>query len=295
MSDSASPSPSVLVIGAGELGTAVLDALVKHPKRQSGKISVLLRQSSIESQDADKKKNVDRIRSLRVGLEAGDFCAGYGFPAGTGVRTTRAAIEVGISRFFPFQFGVDYDAIGEGNSQGLFDEMLEVRKLLRGQDKTGWTIVSTGLFVSYLFLPGFGIVDFKEHVVRALGTWDTSVTVSTLEAIGTMVAEVVYVPGDIMNQVVYIGGETISYRRLADLVEATYQVPFKREVWDVASLKKILEDNPDDLFARYRVVFGAGIGVAWDMDKTLNRQRGIPLANVGDFVRANKESIGSQT
>lgn len=211
------------------------------------------------------------------------------------MRTTKAAIEADVSRFFPFQFGVKYDMISEGNSEGLFDEMLEVRKLLRGQDQMGWTIVSTGLFVSYLFLPGFGLVDLQNRIVRALGSWDNTTKVSTLDAIGTMVAEVVYVLEDIKNQVVYIGGETISYGRLADLVEATYGEPFKREFWDLPGLRKALEENPDDLFARYRVVFGRGVGVSWDMEQTLNRQRNIPLADVEAFVKENKDIIARQT
>lgn len=315
MSFNTKPTPSILIIGAGELGTAVLDALVRHPKHQPGKISVLLRQSSIDSTDPEKRGSLERIKSLGADIEAGDIvnspisdlsstfkkynvvlhCAGYGFPPGTYVRTAKAAIEAGVSHFFPFQFGMDYDMIGEGNSEGLFDEMLEVRELLRGQDRIGWTIVSTGLFVSYLFLPGFGLVDLKTRIVRALGSWDNKITVSTLDAIGTMVAEVVYLPEDIKNQVVYIGGETISYRRLADLVEATYGGPFKREAWDLPGLKKALEENPDDLFARYRVVFGKGVGVSWDMEQTLNRQRNIPLADVEAFVKENRDSIARQT
>jgi hypothetical protein len=70
------------------------------------------------------------------------------------------------------QFGGDYDAIGRGSAQPLFDIQLDVRDLLRAQTKTEWVIVSVGIvskplsytvvmltaiqFTSFVFEPMFG-------------------------------------------------------------------------------------------------------------------------------------------
>jgi hypothetical protein len=74
-------------------------------------------------------------------------CGGFGFPAGTQLKVARAALRAGVTRLFPWQWGIDYDVVGTGSAQDLFDEQLEVRKLLRNQTEVDWVIVSTGLFV----------------------------------------------------------------------------------------------------------------------------------------------------
>ena len=75
-------------------------------------------------------------------------CTGFVGGPGTPLRITNAALDAGIRRFFPWQFGVDYDIVGKGSGQPVFDEQYEVRQLLRAQDRTEWVIVSTGMFTS---------------------------------------------------------------------------------------------------------------------------------------------------
>lgn len=108
-----------------------------------------------------------------------------GFAAGSNIqiKIARAVLEACVTRFLPWQFGVDYDVIGRGSAQDLFDLQLEVRDLLRGQDRTEWVIVSTGMFTRFLFEKFFGVVDLNLPLVRALGSWETAVTVTTPEDI----------------------------------------------------------------------------------------------------------------
>lgn len=40
----------------------------------------------------------------------------------------QAVLEAGVLSYFPWQFGVDYNAIGKGSSQELFDEMLRLEQ-----------------------------------------------------------------------------------------------------------------------------------------------------------------------
>jgi hypothetical protein len=101
-----------------------------------------------------------------------------------------------VARFIPWQFGVDYDVIGKGSAQDLFDEQCDVRSLLRNGEENGgteWVIVSTGIFMSFLFEEFWGVVDVKEKkwVVRALGSWENKVTVTTPEDIGRLTARIV--------------------------------------------------------------------------------------------------------
>ncbi|CAJ2507053.1 Uu.00g082390.m01.CDS01 [Anthostomella pinea] len=161
------PTPqSILIIGAGDLGTAGLEGLVQHPSyssaAQNPKIAILLRPATINTADAAKQRQNAHLRTLGAVLQPGDVvaeseadraalfgrfevvigCSDMGLPAGTQVRITRAvllaAAGVGgkrLTRYFPWQWGLDYDVVGEGSAQDLFDEQLAVRGLLQNQHR----------------------------------------------------------------------------------------------------------------------------------------------------------------
>lgn len=299
---------SILIVGAGELGTAILSALASHPsKPEHVNFSVLLRPDSITSPNPDKKRSNAQLRALGAELVPGNFvdddvselsrvfkdydiviqAGGYGLPKGTQLKSASAALQAGVPRYFPWQFGVDYEEIGEGSAQDLFDEMLQVRRLLRSQTSTAWTVISTGLFMSYLFIADFGVVDLDNKTARALGSWDNKVTVSTPEDIGRLTAEMVFVPEGTLNAVVRIGGDTVSYGQLADILDEAFGERFKREEWDLPLLRNRLAESPDNLWYKYRCIFGDGKGISWDIKKTLNGRRDISMTTVVDYVKQN--------
>ena len=53
-------------------------------------------------------------------------------------------------------------------------------------------IVSTGMFTSFLFEPGFGVVGLARNTVHALGSWNAAVTATTSEDIGMLAAEILF-------------------------------------------------------------------------------------------------------
>ncbi|KAL7626004.1 hypothetical protein AAE478_002773 [Parahypoxylon ruwenzoriense] len=300
-------SSSILIIGAGELGTAVLEALARHPERRGAQLAVLLRPSTIESQDPVKKTQHEHLRSLGAALVAADIahdavddlamvfgryhtviaCSGFGLPPGTQVKITKAVLQAGVPRYFPWQWGIDYDIVGQGSAQDLFDEQLRVRALLRGQRGTDWVIVSTGVFMSFLFQPAFGVVDLPRRTLRALGAWDAEVSVTEVRDIGAVAAQLAYEsPGEeVRSQVVYVAGDTLSYARLADLVQERFGGEWRRELWDEEVLRGRLEQNPADGMAKYASVWAKGEGVAWDKRDTLNERRGIEMMSVERYLR----------
>jgi hypothetical protein len=296
-------SDGILVVGAGELGIAVLESLSQHPLRKETNINVLLRQATVESSAPDKKSMIEQIKSFKVGFETGDVatasvqelavilsryntvvvCSGMALPSGTQMKLCQAALEAKVPRYFPWQFGMDYDIIGQGSSQDLFDEQLQVRKLLRDQNAVNWTIVSTGLFMSFLFLSAFGVVDLEKRVVRALGSWDNRITLTTPVDIGRVTAEVLLDPRDIGHQVVYVAGDTVSYSEVADLMDAHFKTTFTRELWGLDVLKKQMEEDPNTM-VKYRDTFAQGKGVAWPMEQTVNHQRGLQMTTVKAYL-----------
>ncbi|RKF38183.1 aromatic alcohol reductase [Paraburkholderia fungorum] len=299
---------AILVLGAGELGMAVLRNLAQRAGSATGiSVAVLLRPSTINSTNPDKQKDVAELRALGVELVPGDLtaqsvvalaevfarfdtvvsCTGFVGGPGVQLKIAQAVLDAQVERYVPWQFGVDYDVIGRGSAQDLFDEQLDVRDLLRAQDRTQWIIVSTGMFTSFLFDPSFGVVDLAQNTVHALGSWDTAVTVTTAEDIGALTSAIVLSEPGFANQVVYVAGDTVTYRQLADTVDTLLHLKVRRVEWSVPELKRQLAADPHDSLRKYRVVFAEGRGVSWDKRQTFNGQRGIAVCGLEDWMRQN--------
>ena len=308
-------SRNILVLGAGELGLPVLRNLARRARDVDGaKISVLLRASAIESNEPGKQRDVAEIRQLGIDIVIGDLvkssidelaavfaqydtvigCAGYAAGIDTPMKLARAALQARIPRYFPWQFGVDFDVIGRGSPQDIFDAQLDVRELLRAQDQTEWVIISTGMFMSYLFEPEFGVVDLQNDAVHALGSLDTAVTLTTPDDIGMLTAEIVFAKPRIVNEIVFLAGDTVTYGEVADKLQAALGRPFSRSAWSEQYLLDELARDPGNMMRKYRAAFAQGRGVAWDKHGTFNQRHKLPVTEVASWINANLAAGRSQ-
>lgn len=198
---------NILVLGAGELGTPILHHLIAGRKPGTS-ISLVVRPSTLadpESSQSSLAKYLVANDVTRIGADINRAtteelatlfrshdtvvsASGMTAPPGTQLKLAHAVLEAGVSRYVPWQFGLDYDAIGKGGAQDLFDEQLDVRALLRAQKRTEWAIISTGIFMTFLFEDAFGVVEglraSVQPTVKALGDWDNKVTYTHPEDIG---------------------------------------------------------------------------------------------------------------
>jgi hypothetical protein len=299
-----STTHQILLLGAGELGTAFLShlsalpdthvtvgvrAVAKYTHLTAPNITLLAIDLSEPSTELSKT-----LADFNTIISA----TGFGQSAGTVTKLAKEILAAGTLRrdarkdrlcFFPWQWGVDYDITGD--CQGLmplFGEQLEVRNLLRAkavESNVKWTIVSTGIFMSFLFEQFWGVVEWEDDriTVRALGNWEHKVTVTDVQDIGKVLARVVVGDVDNENTIVYVAGDTISYARLAEIVEGKSGRAIEREKWSMMHLKHELEGDPEDSIKRYRVVF-AGDGVCWDKELTVNHKLGIPMMDVETYT-----------
>ena len=189
-----------------------------------------------------------------------------------------------MKRYVPWQFGVDYDVVGRGSGQEVFDEQSDVRDMLRGQSATHWVIVSTGMFTSFLFEPAFGLVDLEHAKVHALGSWDNRLTVTTSDDIGRLTAAILTHEPRLLDEVVYIAGDTFSYTQLADMVERHLGRDVERVLCDMDRLRSEVAAHPDDGMRKYHLAFARDTGVAWDKDQTFNAARGIEVTDVPTWL-----------
>ena len=94
--------------------------------------------------------SVEELASQFQAFDALINCTGFIGGPGFQRKVTRAVLDAGVKRYVPWQFGVNYDVVGRGSPQELWDEQLDVRDMLRSQDRTEWIIVSTGIFTSFI-------------------------------------------------------------------------------------------------------------------------------------------------
>ncbi|CAN9170099.1 unnamed protein product [Alternaria alternata] len=312
-----SPSTtSILLLGAGELGKAFLPHLTKLPNthitigvRSPAKYSNLIFPSNLSLTPIDlasspSKDLADTFSNYDILIS----CTGFGADPSSVLKLANEALLAGQIRrargnsklwFFPWQWGVDYGVIGDGDGlMPLFGAQRDVRNLLREKAQESnvcWTVVSTGIFMSFLFEPFWGMVDRSheggkgeegEVVVRCLRDWTHRVTVTDVHDIGRVLAKILAPDSTVeaTNRVVYVAGDTVSYAQLADIVERVSGKQVKREMWSMEYLKSELAADPDDGIKKYRLVF-ARDGVWWDMNKTVNMTLGMEMMNVETYAR----------
>lgn len=305
MSNITFKSRATLVIGAGELGAAMLRALSKQAgSARFGSLSVLLRSVPREDDSGPKAGVAAMLREMGVGIVLADLaletedglaaifadfstvicCTGFVGGPGTQRKITGAVLKAGVERYVPWQFGVDYDVVGRGSGQDVWDEQLDVREMLRAQHRTHWTIVSTGMFTSFLFEPSFGLVDLEKGVVHALGSWDNRLTVTIPEDIGLLTTAILLHEPSLDDTAVFVAGDTFSYAQLADMVEHHLGRNVERVLWSMNTLRSQAAAQPDDVMRKYRLAFARDTGVAWDKELAFNVVEGIPVIDVPSWL-----------
>lgn len=308
----------ILVLGLGELGLPVTTHIANIAAEQDKQttVSVLLRPSSISDPSPTRAQELDTLKGLGVRLVAADLassskaslttifkdydcivsCTGFVGGPESILKVVHAVLDARVPYFIPWQFGVDYDQVGYGSAQKLWDTQLDVRRLLRSQTQTQWTIVQTGIFTSFLFEPWFEIVDLSDKhqpIVRALGGLDNKVSTTSPDDIGRVTATVVFDPV-MRNQIVKCAGDTISYGDLASIMHDTLEKPVHTEVLKVEDLEHELSRSPQDNIKMYQVAFAKGIGCHWAIEDTINFQHGMGLQTMRDFAKekfANRAGV----
>ncbi|KAF3006516.1 hypothetical protein E8E13_005151 [Curvularia kusanoi] len=298
----------ILLLGAGELGTALHASISSLPNthitigvRDPSKYTHL-QQATTSLTTFDLTSPSHTLTHQFASYDIIVSATGFTSAPGSVTKLATEVLAAGKLRaqrgdpelwFFPWQWGVDYDVTGDGAGlMPLFGEQQGVRTLLRTeaeQNNVVWTIVSTGVFMSFLFEPFWGIVDRSGEengvvTVRCLRDWNHGVTVTDVQDIGRVLARVLVGDIEAKNRVLYVAGESVQYGQLADVVEEVSGCKVVREPWSVGHLREELRSDPDDGIKKYRLVF-AGDGVYWDKETTVNHQLGMPMMGVEKYAR----------
>ncbi|KAF3044307.1 hypothetical protein E8E12_006908 [Didymella heteroderae] len=299
----------ILLIGLGELGLALYSQISTLPNihitlgiRSPAKHTHLA-SSTTSLLELDVTSQSSTLIPLFSAFDVVISATGYGESEDRLPKLAHEILAAGRLRkekgerklwFFPWQWGVDFDVTGDvGGLMPLFGVQKQIRALLWSEAEAAgvqWTVVGTGLFMSFLFEPFWGIVDRSkeaergELTVRCLRDWDHSVSVTDVQDIGRVLARILKGDVEAADTVLHIAGDTITYRELADIMERVSGRQVLREAWSVEHLRNELQGEPDDLVKKYRVAF-AGEGVYWQKERTVNYRLGMEMTDVETYAR----------
>jgi hypothetical protein len=302
-------SVNILLLGAGELGTAFLPHLSSLPNthvtigvRSPSKYK-RLESSNIFFTATDLSSPSSQLSETFSNFDILISATGFGQTPESILKLANEVLAAGKLRkeqgegkiwFFPWQFGVDYDITLDGQGlMPLFGAQKEVRDLLRStaqESNVKWTIVSTGIFMSFLFEPFWGIVDRSEEsegkiIVRALQDWRHGVTVTHVHDIGRVMARIVAGDVDAEDKVLYVAGETLVYERLPGIVERVSGKHVEQEAaWTIDLLEEELKKDPENGIKKYRLVFARN-GVWWGKRGTVNDVLGMQMMSVEEYAK----------
>jgi hypothetical protein len=294
----------ILLLGAGELGTAFLPHLSSLPNThitigiRSPQKYTHLSSPNISLAAIDLSSGSDQLASTFSEYDILISATGFGQTPSSILKLANEVLSAGRIKkarnegklwFFPWQFGVDYDITLDGHGlMPLFGAQKSVRDLLRQQAQTcnvKWTIVSTGIFTSFLFEPFWGIVESEGRIkVKALRNWQHKVTVTDVHDIGRVMGRIVAGDIDGENEVLYVAGDTVSYGDLADIIGRVSGKEVEKEEWSIEYLEEEVKKDPEDGIKKYRLVF-ARDGVWWDKKGTVNEELGMGMMGAEEYAR----------
>ena len=286
--------------------------------------------------DSAKKAALESLVAAGVKLVAGDLQSGVealtaivrGFDVvvsagldsligSTELNLIDACKAAGVRVFIQNQFGFDYSV--PNMELGLLGDRIGVKEdvaLKLIQSGQGYLIIANGLFSEWAFSPFTG-VDVAQGVVSAPYSFDTRLTVTTLDTIGRSVAELVVQRA--INQRVYLASDTVTWEQITAAAEAaTGKVDpishtlalrqhtalqctkashlrsvrpvdcvqrFKRVVQSRAEMEQKIEADPADLASRFRIWFGEELGMHWDADSSWNNTHGIGRTDIAHTAK----------
>ncbi|KZF22473.1 NAD(P)-binding protein [Xylona heveae TC161] len=200
---------NVIVIGGGgNLGPSILSAL--HSSSHSFNISVLSRASSAATfppyvtVHKTEYSHSSLVKTLR-GQDAVVSTVG-GIALSDQKKIIDAAIEAGVKRFIPSEFGSNIWDKKTLELVPVFGKKKDVVEYLRSKESDGltWTDIITGPFFDWGLKAGFLGFDLKSNTATIFDDGNRPFSTTTIATVGTAVANSLARPSQTANKIVYV-------------------------------------------------------------------------------------------
>ncbi|KAF3927555.1 hypothetical protein AA313_de0204664 [Arthrobotrys entomopaga] len=221
---------NVLIIGAaGHLGTPILKALIAEPKIN---VTILTREDSTSTFPAGvpvKKADYNSHESLVAAFKGHDTILSLvgGFWLLDQLKFVDAAVEAGVKRFYPSEFG----SITSEDSTELVEEFwartglpgkhetyLHLKKFA-DEGKIEYVLIQTGPFFDMGIAAGFLGFNLKEKKATIYGSGNQIVAMSNLEYVGKATVYTILHPEEYKNKAVKVYSYKVSQNQLLGELE----------------------------------------------------------------------------
>ncbi|KIW06038.1 uncharacterized protein PV09_03214 [Verruconis gallopava] len=291
---------NVALIGAsGNLGPSILNAFLKNG---SFNISVLSRQSSSATFPSSVKVfkidfSYDSLVSAFKGQDAVVSIAGGG-QLSDQQKYIDAAIEAGVKRFIPSEFGNDTTNPKTTELVPLFKPKAATTEYLASKESEtfSWTAIATGPFFDWGMKVGFLGFDLKKHTATIWDDGSASFSTTNLATIGDAVVRSL-LPEHVeqtKNSHVYVHSHnTTQGQILATLEKITDEKwPVQRNdsaplLQELTAKLKAGNFGPEVIYPLIQTVtFGSGLGNLGDHStKSWNEKLGLPKEDLEANLR----------
>ncbi|KAJ5898347.1 isoflavone reductase family protein [Penicillium tannophilum] len=243
---------NVMVMGAGGLfGTEVLSALQQEG---SFNLSILSRKSSkstfpshIKVHTVDDDYPINQLVDAFKGQDA-LVSTLPGRPYTVHLRMIDAAIQAGVKRFIPTEYGNNTCAAA-AELVVLYAEKAKVIAYLKTKESTGltWTAIHTGQFFDWGLESGWFDYYLKEKRVTIYDSGDKPWSTSTLGIASAAVVKVLLKPDETKNRPIYVASFTVSQRQVLEALEKATDTTWKvQRMSSEDALKKAVELDTKD-------------------------------------------------
>jgi len=243
---------NVMIMGAGGLfGSHVLDALSAET---SFNLSILARKSSkatypskFQVHTIDEDSPTDQLIKAFRGQDALVNVL-PGRPLSVHLRMIDAAIEAGVQRFIPTEYG-NNTCSAASEFVELYGEKAKVIAHLKSRQDTGltWTAIHTGQFFDWGLEAGWLDYDLKAKRARIFDSGKTKWSTTTIDTAAATIVRVLLKPDATANRAVHVASFTVSQEEVLEALEKASGVAWQVEkITSSQALKKAHElDNAD--------------------------------------------------
>lgn len=208
--------------GTGSVGKAIIETLVSS----NFEVTLLVREekpSPFGPSVKTTKVDYDSHQSLVSALQGID--ALISVMGGAGLHTqpalVDAAIEAGVSRFLPSEFGANTDVPLTGQIP-IFHRKVEFREWLAKKaaenPSLSYSFVVQGPFFDYCVSAGF-FADLKNQEITLYDGGENKFSTTCLSDLGTVVVGILRNPEETKNRSVYVEGANMTQNQLVAILE----------------------------------------------------------------------------
>jgi len=244
----ATPIKNVIIAGAGgNLGSVAITAFLKSNLN----VSVLSREDSKATFPEGVKviKASYTKESLVPALKGQDAVISFVSSSAAGddgqVALVEAAVEAGVSRYIPSEFGHNTNNDKVRAIVPLFNSKRKIVELLKTKEsQLSWTGIVTGLFFDWGFKAGFTGFDVPNAKATIWDEGDIPLSTTNLPLIGATIVKLLTDPAayeDSKNKYIYTASHTLTQKQVLAAVEKATGKTF--EVTKVNGQEQVKENQ----------------------------------------------------